>query len=253
MTSLIPTLSVIIVAQNEAHDIRRCLESIKWADEIIVFDSGSTDGTQAICREYTDKVFETDDWPGDGPQKNRALQQATSEWILSLDADEEIPKELAKEIKFAILSNVYAAYTMPRKSFFCEKYIRFGAWANEKILRLFKREKGKFTDVFTHTRVIVDGSIGTLTTPMIHHAYPKLEEVLIKMNDYSTAGAELRYAQGKKSSLTKALIRAFWAFFRSYFLFGGFLDGRAGFILAVSIAEGTYYRYLKLMYLHRHK
>ncbi|MGB6977450.1 MAG: glycosyltransferase family 2 protein [Gammaproteobacteria bacterium] len=246
------TLSVIIITRNEAADIRYCLESVKWANEIIVLDSGSSDQTVAICREYTAKVFSTD-WPGYGIQKNRALQYATSEWVLSLDADERVSDDLRHQIQTAITQNTSDAYAIPFQSRFCGQVIKWGAWRSEKHVRLFKRSQGKFSDAIVHEKLLINGQIGQLTAPILHDSYKNFEEVLEKMNCYSTYGAELRLQQGNRGGLTIALLHGIWAFIKSYCLQLGFLDGKMGFILAISIAEGSYYRYLKLMLLAKQK
>lgn len=246
------TISIIIITKNEAHNIRSCLESVKWADEIIVLDSCSTDDTQEICREYTKKIFETD-WPGFGIQKNRALQKASGDWILSIDADEVVTEELHQEIINAINSDSdMVAYRLPRHSYYCGKFITHAReWASEKIVRLVKRGYGQFTNAIVHEQLQVKGKIGNLHVPLLHYSYENLEEVLKKMNEYSTYGAKLRLQQGKKGGLGRAIFAGIWAFFRTYVIGLGFLDGREGFMLAVSNAEGSYYRYLKLMLLKK--
>jgi glycosyltransferase involved in cell wall biosynthesis len=242
------TLSVIVIAKNEAHAIRECLESVCWADEIIVLDSGSTDGTVAICREFTPHVHSTD-WPGFGPQKNRALALATGDWVLSLDADERVPEPLRTEIQAAMESGRHDAYRMSRLSSYCGRFMRHGGWWPDYVTRLFRREKWRFSDDLVHERVIVSGETGTLQNHLIHLTYRNLEEVLDKVNSYSSSGALSAARRNKRGSLEKAIFRGFWAFLRTYLLRAGFLDGREGFMLAVSNAEVTYYRYLKLMYL----
>lgn len=244
------SLSVIIITKNEAHDIQQCLDSVAWANEIIVLDSGSIDNTVEICRRYTDKVFETD-WPGFGIQKNRALEKATHEWVLSIDADETVNHDLQQEILSTINSpeQDYAAYEIPRQSIYCGKLIKYGAWHQKAVIRLFKREKGRFDDAIVHENLIIDGKIGKLTNALIHYTYRNLDEMLEKMNLYSTLSAQRKNTKGKKGSLRAALLHGFWAFFRSYFLQRGFLDGKFGFMLAISNAEYAYYTYLKLMLL----
>ncbi|QEZ45934.1 glycosyltransferase family 2 protein [Cupriavidus oxalaticus] len=251
MTDTRATISVIIVAMNEAHDIGDCLASVRdWATEMIVFDSGSTDGTQDICRSYGARVFETD-WPGDGPQKNRALDQATGEWVLCLDADERVGDELRAEI-FAVLEGrapdpSHVAYSMPRRSSFCGRFMKHSGWWPDRITRLFRRGKGRFTDVRTHTHIELQGTTGRLRHPIIHISIPTLHEALDKNNVYSSEGAKTMYEQGKRSSLAKAIGKGLWAFLRTYIFRLGVLDGQEGFMLAVANAESTYYRYLKLM------
>jgi len=244
-----PNLSVIIVTKNEAHNIIDCLKSVDFADEIIVFDSGSKDGTPALCRSKGAKVTITPDWPGDGPQKNRALKKAQGKWVLSLDADERLSPELAKAIQALSEKTPYAAYALAYRSTYCGKTIKFGDWRNESHVRLFQRDKGTFSEDTVHCHLRINGKIGKLKAPLIHHPFPYLETVLNKMNQYSTQGAQISFKQGKKASLWTALSHGFWAFFRGYILKSGWLDGKAGFLLAVSNGQGTYYRYLKLMYL----
>lgn len=241
------TLSVIIITKNEAEDIRQCLESVRWADEIIVLDSGSSDNTVEICKQYTDKVFATD-WPGFGVQKNRALGKATMDWVLSLDADEWLSEELTQEIKHTIRQKESCdAYSFPRLSKFCGKYMHYGAWRHDKVLRLFKRGEAQFTNNLVHEKLVSNGTIGELKNTLYHDSFKNLEEVIRKMNHYSSASASTRFQAGKKTSLFAAIVHGVWTFLKCYFLQAGFLDGREGFILAVSNAEGSYYRYLKLL------
>lgn len=245
------SLSVVIITLNEAHAIRACLESVAWADEIIVVDSGSTDGTLTICREFTPHVH-VHDWPGFGPQKNRALNYATGDWVLSLDADERISPELRSELQTALAApGAHAAFRMPRLSSFCGRYMRHSGWWPDYITRLFRRGAARFSDDLVHERLLVTGATGTLKSPLLHETYRDLEEVLDKVNSYSTAGARMKHQQGKQAGLATAIAHGLWAFVRTYFLRRGFLDGREGFMLAVSNAEATYYRYLKLMLLNR--
>jgi len=244
-------LSVIIITKNEENNITECLASVAWADEIIVVDNNSTDNTVALCRKFTDKIIITKDWPGFGLQKKRALDQASGEWILSIDADERVPQALQDEIKQAIDANKKAAYRIPRLSQYCGRWIKHSGWTPDYVLRLFRRDNAQFSEDIVHEQVILlQGELGSLKTPLEHYSFNSLEEVLDKTNSYSTANALKHFNNGKKSSLSKAILHGLWAFFRTYILRAGFLDGREGFILAVSNAEGTYYRYIKLMYLY---
>jgi glycosyltransferase involved in cell wall biosynthesis len=247
-----PTLSVILITKNEAELVGQCLESVKWADEIIVVDSGSTDITVDICRRYTDKVVVTD-WPGFGPQKNRALAMATGEWVLSIDADEEITPALAVEIQRALQTPTAQGYTLSRLSSYCGRFMWHSGWWPDPVLRLFRRDAGVFTDVRIHERVVVQGHIQALHEPMLHHSYGSLDQVLHKVNHYSHEGALALQAKGRRAGLSTAIGHGLWAFIRTYIIKRGFLDGREGFILAISNAEGTYYRYLKLMYLNENR
>lgn len=245
------TLSVIIITKNEAKNIQACLESVKWANEIIVLDSGSTDDTVALCKAYTSKIFQTD-WPGYGKQKNRALDLATCQWVLSIDADEIVTPELQHDIQQLLQAlPQHAAYSILRISKYCRKYLRYGDWRNDNCVRLFKKNCARFKDVAVHEDLIVEGSVGQLNAILLHNSFDNLEQVLSKVNEYSTLGAQMYLERQKTSSLSKAILRGFWTFLRSYIFKLGFLDGREGFIMAVSNAEGCYYRYLKLFYLQK--
>jgi glycosyltransferase involved in cell wall biosynthesis len=240
------SVSVIVITKNEAENIRDCLESVKWADELIVVDSGSTDTTRDICREYTDKVHETE-WPGFGPQKNRALGYASKDWVLSMDADERVSEKLRDEINKTLIETDKDAFAIPRLSSYCGKFICHSGWRPDYVTRLFRREKGRFSDDMVHERVIVNGAIGKLTNDIIHYTYRNLEQVLDTVNRYSTLSSEQKCRDGDSSGLLKAVLHGIGAFISAYILRAGFLDGRHGFMLAVSSAEGAYYKYLKLM------
>ena len=243
-------LSVIVIARNEACVIARCLKSVAWADEIIVLDAASTDGTPDIARQLKAKLTTTADWPGFGPQKNRALELAAGEWVLSLDADEWITPELRTEIEQAVgAPGNYAAFRLPRLSSYCGRFMRHSGWRPDYVTRLFRRGAARFSADLVHERLLVDGAIGTLRTDLMHEAIVDLDDALAKMNAYSTAGAAMQFERGKTASLTGAVWHGAWTFLRTYLMRAGFLDGRAGFMLAVSNAEGAYYRYLKLMLL----
>lgn len=244
-------LSVILITKNEGAFIRECLETVSFADEIVVLDSGSADDTVSVCREFTGLVYETD-WPGFGPQKNRALDRAAGEWVLSIDADERVTPELAAEIGKALENPAgHAGFRIPRLSSYCGRFIRRSGWWPDHVLRLFRRDRGRFTDDLVHERVVVDGPVGTLSNPLVHHSFESLEDVLDKVNAYSTYGAEMMHRRGRRANLLTAVGHGFWSFFHTYVIRAGFLDGREGFMLALSNAEGTYYRYAKLMLLGR--
>jgi len=244
------SLSAIIICCNNKSTIRRCLESVSWADEIVVVDSGSTDGTLEIARELATHVHVTGDFPGLGPQKNRALDRATGDWVLSLDSDEWVTPALRAELEAAIASpGDPAAFRMPRRSSFCGRFMRHSGWWPDYVTRLWRRGQARFSEDHVHDRVIVDGGIGRLREPLMHEAVPDLHVMLTKINYYSTTSAEMFHRSGRRASLLAALVHGGWAFFRTYILRLGFLDGREGFMLAVINAENSYYRYAKLMLL----
>ena len=244
-------LSAIVIAQDSERTIRRCLESLSFADEIVLVDSGSTDATRDIARELGASVHETSDWPGYGPQKNRALGHAQGDWVLSLDSDEWIDASLRAEIERAIASGDKAAHAMPRRSSFCGRFMRHSGWWPDYVVRLFRRGTARFSDDLVHERLVVDGSIGKLKSPILHEAVADVAQMITKLNVYSTSGAQMRHARGERASLAQAVVHGAWTFFRTYVLRLGFLDGREGFLLAVLNAESSYYRYVKLWLLSR--
>jgi len=242
-------LSVIIITKNAAEQIEQCLQSVKFANEIIVLDSGSEDNTIEICQRYTDNIMITD-WRGFGIQKNRALAQIQHDWVLSIDADEQVTPDLQVEILQAIEQTEYNAFYIPRISYYCGRWIQHSGWQPDLIIRLFRKECAQFSNDIIHEKIIVtQGKIGQLNGQLRHFSFTSFESVLDKINRYSSASAEMLYAKGKRANLTKAIFHGLWAFFRTYVLKRGFLDGQQGLMLAISNAEGSYYRYVKLMYL----
>ena len=246
------TLSAIIIARNNEATLRRCLESVAWAGEIVVVDSGSTDRTMEIAREFTANVHQTPDFPGHGPQKNRALDRATGDWVLSLDSDEWVTPALRAELEDAMAApGDRTAFMMPRRSSFCGRFMRHSGWWPDYVTRLWRRSAARFSEDHTHDRVIVDGKLGRLRQPVMHEAVTDLEQMLVKINMYSSSSAAMFHREGRRASLATALAHGGWAFVRTYILRAGFLDGREGFMLAVINAENSYYRYAKLMLLGR--
>jgi glycosyltransferase involved in cell wall biosynthesis len=244
------SLSVIIITKNEEENIRGCLESVRFSDEIVVVDSESTDNTIEICKEFTDKILVTD-WPGYGAQKQRALAMATKDWVLTIDADERVTQELQEEISRTLATTHFDAFEIHFRSQYCGKTIRFGDWWNDKQVVLFRRTKGHFPTLKVHEKLHIEGKIGKMKGLIRHLAFQNLNRVLTKMNAYSTWSAEQKFSRGKKATLWTALSHSFWTFLRGYIVRLGFLDGREGFLLAVSNAEGTFYKYMKLAYLSK--
>lgn len=240
-------LSVIIITKNEASSITACLRSVSWADEIIIVDSGSTDSTISICKKHG-AIVHTREWTGFGDQKNYALSLATNKWILSIDADERVPTELKMAILKAISEpNGFSAWRIPRLSSFCGKYIHHSGWRPDYVTRLFEKESAKFSDDIIHEKVIVNGKTGTLKESLLHESIESVDDLLQKMNDYTTAGALTLHHAKKRTSLKKAIFKSGWAFFRTYILRAGFLDGRRGLMIAISSAESSYYKQIKLL------
>jgi glycosyltransferase involved in cell wall biosynthesis len=245
-------LSVVVITKNEEAVIARCLESVAWADEVVVVDSGSTDRTLEISRSLGAKVHVTPDWPGPGTQRNRAIDLSSGEWILALDADEWVPPALRDEI-VALLNGApdAVAYRIPRLSSYCGRYMRHGGWWPDPVSRLFKRGAARYGGGIVHDHLLVEGRMGKLRAHLMHEAFTDIDEVLGKLNSYSSWGAQALREKGGSGGIASAVAHGCWTFVRTYVLHGGFLDGREGFMLAVSNAEGAYYKYVKLMLLQR--
>jgi len=243
------SLSVIIVAMNEEDRITPCLESVApIADEIIVFDSGSSDRTVEICRKYTDQVYITEDWPGDGPQKQRALEKTTRDWVLCIDADEALTPELREEID-SVLSR------SPAEQGFKLKWlpIIFGhklyhGRSARAPLRLFRRKGTSFSPAVVHGKILLaPGKIGKLNGRLLHYTHRDFEHYLYKNRLYAWEGSKKRYEDGKTGyGLTGAALRGVLTFLQVYIIRLGFLDGRVGFLVAVMYAQSSFNKYAGL-------
>lgn len=247
------SLSVTVITKNEAHNIAACLRSVLFADQVVVLDSGSTDDTVPIARALGAEVSTSPDWQGFGIQKNRALALAKSDWVLSLDADERVTPELQAEIQAVLQAPVSDVYSFPRLSSYCGQYMRYSGWYPDRVTRLFRRDAAQFSNDLVHEKIVTTSQVGQLNCALLHESFKDFESVLDKVNRYSTAGAQSLLNKGKTASLGKAIGHGFWAFIRTYLLRLGFLDGRMGLVLAISNAEGTYYRYLKLWLLDQQR
>ncbi|NOZ25941.1 MAG: glycosyltransferase family 2 protein [Nitrospirae bacterium] len=244
-------VSAIIITCNEAGRIERCLGSVAWCDEIIVVDAESSDGTADIARRFTDMVY-VEEWKGFGLQKQSALGRASSEWVLSIDADEEVTPELSEEILQVVRSDRAAAgYFMPRKNLYGRKWLRFGGQYPDLVLRLFRRRSGRFTENTVHERVVVEGGCGRLRSPIIHHAFGDLSSMIRKLDDYSTLAAGQMYASGKRAGVLMPLAHAVSLGVKDYIFRLGFLDGMEGFNVALLKSLGAYFKYAKLLELQR--
>ena len=241
-------LSVAIITHNEEKNIRRTLESVKWADEIVVVDSGSADKTVAICREYTDKVIHQD-WPGFARQKNAAIERTSGDWILSLDADEPIEPALAEEIRVIISQpGSFDGYRMPRKTFFLGKQVRFGGWYPDYNLRLFRKGKGRFEERIVHEAIKVQGRVGNTRHALLHYAYPDLASYMSSINKYSSLAVSVMAEKGIsdfKSSWVNILFRPVFTFILKYVFRLGFLDGKRGLVLNLFHSYYVFAKYAK--------
>jgi len=226
-----PTLSLIVITKNEEHCIAHCLGSVD-ADEIIVVDSGSTDRTVEIARNCRARVVVTSDWPGFGFQKNRALELAQSDWVLSLDADEWIEPEFGAKIRSAIDSSDAPAWQMCRRSRFCGKEVKFGGWSSDYTVRLFRRGKARFSDDLVHERLIVDGPVKRIDVTIEHDSIESWSDAQDKIDRYSRAAAQQMIARGRRATPLSAPLHGMAAFLKVYVLRLGFLDGATGWGVA---------------------
>jgi len=239
-------ISAVLISFNEEGRIADCLESLSWADEIVVVDSGSTDGTMEIARKFTDKVF-TVPWKGFGPQKQAAVDLASHHWVLSVDCDERVTPELAEEIGSIVgRPDARAGYSIPRRTFLGGKEIRHGGWVPDRTVRLFDRTRGRFSDHMVHERVIVPGELGRCEHHLLHYSFGGFGDMLAKMEGYSDLSARQMFEAGRSTGLLDITVRPLLAFLKAYLLRGGFLDGVEGLEVAVSGALHVFVKYIKL-------
>lgn len=270
-------LSVVIITKNEEANIGRTLASVAdFADEIVIVDSGSTDRTLEIVQSFGPKVkIFVEEWKGFARQKNSAIEKATGEWILSLDADEEVSPELADEIVASIvldvlppqasappkmpsdgprvvLSLLLTGFTIARKNFFLGRWIRRGGFYPDRKLRLVRREYARFEGRAVHEDIKISGEIAELQSPLLHHAYPTLSGYIEHMNRYSSLGAEMAVSNGKRGfSFLDIAVRPCATFIYNYVLRLGFLDGREGLLLHLYHAVYVSWKYAKIWELSR--
>ena len=240
-------LSVCIICHNEEQNIKRCLDSLKWVQDIIVVDSMSTDGTVEIAKGYTDRIFQRE-WPGYAAQKNFALSKAETDWVLSLDGDEAVSKALCDEISSEIaMPDALDGYRIPRRSFYLGRWINHSGYYPDRQLRLFRRGKGRWVGGRVHERMEIDGHVGDLKRDLYHYPYQGVISGQLKtINDFSTLLARDMYDRGKRFHLMLLFSRPFFKFLEVYGVKRGFMDGLAGFIIAYSDAYAMFVRYVKL-------
>ena len=244
------SLSVVLITFNEAANLPRTLESVRWAQEIVILDSGSTDATHEIAGQFGARIF-LESWKGFGPQKNSAISHATGDWILSLDADEEVNPALAAEIQALLAGNpTFSAYRIPRLNHFLGRPLRHGGYWPDPKLRLFGRGAARFEDRPVHEAMQSTGPVGTLKNPLFHHCYATLEDYIEHMNRYSTAGAHMLLSAGRAprsfpAFVLAAIVNPAATFLYNYFFRLGFLDGREGFLQHLNHAAYIHWKYAK--------
>jgi len=239
------TISALIITCNEEKNIKDCLDSIKWCDEIVVVDSYSKDKTVEICRQYTEKVFQRE-FDNFAAQRNYALEKVTGDWVLVVDADERVTKELKDEIKEVISTNNFIqAYKIPRKNYFLGKWIKYCGWYPDYVLRLF-RNNGVSYSGLVHELPDIKGQIYHLKNSLIHYTYDNLEHYLQKINQYTSLAAEDMHQKGKDKCLIYILIRPLLEFLKKYIFKKGFLLGRQGLFLSIISSYYQFIKYIKL-------
>ena len=237
-------LSAVIITKNEESNIKRCLESLEFADEILVVDSGSTDRTIDICKDFNCKVIITD-WKGFGLTKKYAVDNASFDWILSIDADEVVSMELKTEIGILLESPPDKAFGIKRKSYYLGNPINYCGWDKDYPLRLFNRKYGNFNDKIVHESVIVKCKREKIEAPLFHYTYPTIESHINKINRYSDLSAEELIKKNKHYSVISSVFFGINKFLKMYLLKRGFLDGMPGLILCINSAYGVYLKYIK--------
>lgn len=249
-----PKLSVTIITFNEENNIRGCLESVKWADEIIVVDSFSTDRTVDICREYTDRVI-IREWPGHVAQKQFALEQATGDWILSLDADERLSEELIGEIISEIVEGVPEAdgYVFPRRSCYLGRWIKHGGWYPDAKLRLVKKGAACWGGVDPHDKLITERPVKRMRNDLLHYVYRDISHQLATVDAFSGIAAGIWDKNGKTFRLLSMLVKPPASFFITFFWKRGILDGMPGFIISITTAYYVFVKHAKLWELQKKK
>jgi glycosyltransferase involved in cell wall biosynthesis len=245
------TVSVAIITKNEEANLARTLHSVRWADEIVIVDSGSTDRTGEIARALDAKFF-VEEWKGFGAQKNSAIAKCTGEWVLALDADEEVSAELAQEIRRVLEHGPqFDAYFLPRRNLFLGRWIRHGGYYPDPKLRLFRRGSAAFEESAVHETIRRTGAAGHLSGDLIHPAYPTLDAYIEHMNRYSTLGAVQAAARGKTSRsifafLWNVCVNPLATFCYNYFVRLGFLDGREGLLVHLYHSAYVSWKYAKV-------
>ena len=245
------TISAVIITLNEEKNITRCLKSLKWVDEIIIIDSGSTDKTCDIAKKFSSKVkIFHNPWPGYGMQKCFGIEKTSHPWVLIIDADEEVTPELAKNIKIAIKSaSENSCYKIKRSAYFLGKKIKHGDWGRDWIIRVFPKKTFNWSKNPVHDGLLAyKNEAFDLKGELLHHTQDSIHQALDKVNNYSTLSADMLIKKGKKSNLLKAILKSKWTFFRAYIIRLGFLDGKVGYVIAKNAEIHTYYEQLKLVY-----
>jgi len=247
-----PKLTAAIITFNEEKNICRCLESVRWMGELIVVDSFSADRTVELARQYTDKVVQRP-WPGHVQQKQFALEQAAGDWILSLDADEELSPEAAQEIQ-AVLASAPAdvnGFSFPRQSFYLGRWIRHGGWYPDRKVRLVRRGHARWGGEDPHDKLVADGQTRDLHGKINHYVYSDIAHQLRTVDSFSRITAQQWHEQGRSAGAGAMVLKTIAKFFETYVWKLGMLDGMPGFIISVISAYYVFLKYAKLWELQK--
>ena len=238
-------ISVIIITYNEEKNIQKCLESVKWADEIIVLDGFSEDRTAEICRVYTDQVFQAQ-WNGFGIQKNLCAEKSANKWVLNIDSDEVVSVELAGEVRSLLNSGPeFPIYKIPRKNFFGSRWVKYGGWYPDYIARLYDKTKVTFSENLVHEVLTPNNKFGFLKSPLEHYSYEDMSDYVDRQNRYSSLSAEQKSKNGIEATWIDLVSKPLLNFVKMYFLKQGFREGFLGFFLAISSSYYTFLKYAK--------
>ena len=245
-------ISACVITFNEEANIHRCLGSLTWCDEIVVLDSFSTDNTLALCSAYTENIHQQE-WEGYITQRNRSKKLASHEWVLIMDADEEVSSEMREQIQHVLQQDEipYMGYEFPRQVYYLGRWIKFGEWNPDRKLRFFKKNKGTSGGEEPHDMVFIDGPVKRLSGKIYHYTYTDITDHINQANRFSSLSAEAKFKAGKKFKLSDVILRPSFRFFKSFIFKLGFLDGRRGFMIAVISAFSVTMKYFKLWNMER--
>jgi len=245
-------VSVIVITKNEEKRLASCLESVSFAEDIVVLDSGSQDKTIEIAKSFGCRVF-VEEWKGSGLQRQSAVEKTLYKWVLNIDADERIPYETAEVIMNIVKNPQASAYSFPRKNIFRGKWIKHCGWWPDRVTRLFDKDKGRFKPVMAHPQWVTEGKVINLNVPIEHYSFENYSHMINKLNQFSTATARQLFEEGVRVTPFSPFLHGWWMFTRSYFLRLGILDGLDGFIISLLSAGGSFFKYAKLLELQKHE
>lgn len=242
------SISAIIITKNEQHNLATCLDSLRWVDELIIVDSGSTDETEAIANRYGAKFYSHTNWQGFGKQKQLAQNYASSKWIIAIDADEVVSPELQRAIKQQIMNaDENTVFKIERKTWVFGRFLAHSGWV-DKIIRVYPKQLAHYNDALVHEKIVTADKVKIvqLAGDLFHYSYSDMENYLVKSASYGKAWADEREKRGKKASLTQGFTHALGCFVKMYLVKRGFLDGKQGLLIAILSAHSTFIKYADL-------